>query len=142
MPTRHLSIRVEEDALRRLDAEAESNGENRSEAAKRLIEEGLRMRKHPGIYFVDGATGRRARLLRGPDVWEVVRAYLYMLDRDKDDAIERLARDIPPSTYEIQAALRYYADYPEDIDRRIRLDEQLADEALAAEQRREKLVAK
>jgi hypothetical protein len=49
-------------------------GSSMSSTANRLVDEGLRMIDHPGVVFRDGPTGRRAGLVAGPDVWEVVRA--------------------------------------------------------------------
>src|SRR5258705_4510767 len=37
-----------------------------------LIYEGLRARRHPLVGFRDGASGRRAALVGGPDVWEII----------------------------------------------------------------------
>ena len=34
----------------------------------------MRMTEHPGVVFREGPTGRRAGLVGGADVWEVVRA--------------------------------------------------------------------
>jgi len=31
------------------------------------------MKEHPGVVFREGPSGRRAVLIGGPDVWEVVR---------------------------------------------------------------------
>ena len=67
MASRHLSVRLPEDALDHLDAESRRSGASRSELAKTLIEEGLRMREHPGVVFRPGPAGRRAALADGPD---------------------------------------------------------------------------
>jgi hypothetical protein len=42
--------------------------------AARLVDEGLRMDEHPSVAFREGPIGRRATLVGGPDVWEVIRA--------------------------------------------------------------------
>jgi hypothetical protein len=41
--------------------------------AVRYVDEGLRMDEHPGILFREGPAGRRATVVGGPDVWEIVR---------------------------------------------------------------------
>jgi uncharacterized protein (DUF433 family) len=47
-----------------------------SAVVRDLLEEALRMRRCPGIVFVDGPTGRRPVLAgTGLEVWEVVKAY-------------------------------------------------------------------
>jgi hypothetical protein len=43
-----------------------------SSATSRLVDEALRLGEHPLITFKDGPAGRRARLVGGPDVWEVI----------------------------------------------------------------------
>jgi hypothetical protein len=63
---------MQEKVLSRLERRSRELGEPKSRVAERLIDEGLRMEEFPGIVFRDGPTGRRASLLGGPDVWEVV----------------------------------------------------------------------
>jgi predicted transcriptional regulator len=138
MASRHLSIRVADDVVERLDAESARSGRSRSDVAKRLIEEGLRRERHPGITFRDGPAGRRAGLVRGPDVWEIVRA-LQQLGGEDDRAELKLAEQISLNPEEIRIATRYYSEYPEEIDTRIRLDEEEAERAEAAWRRRRAL---
>ena len=38
-----------------------------------LLDEGLKTRRFPGVVYRSGPVGRRAALVGGPDVWEVVR---------------------------------------------------------------------
>lgn len=47
---------------------------SQSSATNRLVDEALRMWQHTMVVFRDGASGRRARLVGGPDVWGVIRA--------------------------------------------------------------------
>jgi hypothetical protein len=75
MPSRHVSLRMDQDAYERLEAESRRTGELVSSLARRLIEEGLRMAAHPGIWFKDSVRGRRAALFDGPQVWLVVSAF-------------------------------------------------------------------
>lgn len=58
----HLSLRVSEDVVARLDSESRRIGRSRSWLAKRLLDEGLRMESHPRIVFRSGPVGRRASL--------------------------------------------------------------------------------
>ena len=92
-----------------------------------LAEEKRRMKRHPGIVFRDGATGRRPALADGPQVWVLARIFRER-PLDSDDAIERAAADtadlmeLPP--HALLAAIRYYLDYRDEIDEWIRdLDE-------------------
>lgn len=59
--------------------------------------------------------GRRPALAAGPDVWEIVRAW-HDLGVPEPEAIPRLAEIASVPAFEIERALRYYADYPHEID--------------------------
>lgn len=112
---------MSEQTLARLEAGARRRGEPKSRTAERLIEEGLRMDDHAGIVFRDGPTGRRATLVGGPDVWEIVEA-LKGTGLKGEEAIAAGAEwgNLTPS--QVRTAVRYYADYPEEIDARIELN--------------------
>ena len=68
-----LSIRISEDLQDNLDDLAHAQGESRSAVIKRLLDEGLKMERHPGVIFRSGPGGRRASLAGGPDIWEITR---------------------------------------------------------------------
>ena len=135
MASRRISIGLEGDSLERLDEHSRETGESRSAAAERLIEEGLRMARHPGIVFRDGATGRRPALADGPQVWALARIFREW-SLDSDDAIERAAADtaermeLPP--HAVLAAIRYYLEYRDEIDDWMRRLDEEADQAKAA----------
>jgi uncharacterized protein (DUF433 family) len=115
VPRQHLSIRLEDELLGRLDAEGRRTGRSRSEVAKTLIEEGLRMEAHPGIVFRPGPTGRRPGLAGGPDVWEVARV-LRQVQGEAEDVIRRTAELTGLTSEQVRAALGYYADFRDEID--------------------------
>ena len=129
--SRHLSVRVGEEVLARLDVESRRIGRSRSWLAKQLLDEGLRMERHPGIMFRAGPAGRRPGLIGGPGVWEIVRA---CLGHDLGDAAVR--RDIGERTGltadQVRTALRYYAEYSGEIDEWIRRVDEEAEKAEAA----------
>lgn len=80
------------------------------------LSEAVRMRRVPGIVFVDSRTGRRPMVAgTGLDVWEVVASWLAV---DRDPATFRDATDWL-SDAQRAAALNYYALYPEEIDARL-----------------------
>jgi hypothetical protein len=90
-----------------------------SERLRRYAEEGARRDEHPLITFRDGATGRRAGLIGGPDVWEVA---MWVEDHaDERDPEAALAEHGVVTRPQIDAALRYRADYPDEIAARIEL---------------------
>ena len=129
--SRHLSVRVDEDVLARLDVESRRMGRSRSWLVKQLLDEGLRMERHPGIMFRTGPAGRRPGLIGGPDVWEVVRT---CLGHDVGDVAVR--RDIGERTGltadQVRVALRYYAEYSGEVDEWIRRVDEEAEKAEAA----------
>jgi hypothetical protein len=135
MASQHLSIRLPKETFDRLDAHSQRSSRSRSETAKTLIEEGLRMSDHPGIVFRPGPTGRRAALAVGPDVWEVVRA-IQQIEGHTASPVDFLAGQIDLSAHQIRVALRYYEAFPEEIDRRIALDAEVSAE-MEADWRRE-----
>ena len=91
-----------------------------AEWVKLLGEEALKARDFPGITFTDGPTGRRATLINGPDVWEVVEPFLVA---GKD---WQALRESYPHLDEalLRTAVRYYEAYPGEIEARISLNGQ------------------
>lgn len=71
------------------------------------------MRTCPGIYFADEPAGRDAKVAgTGLGIWEVIRDY-----RAEKRDLKRLQRGLPQlNRAQIEAALRYYATWPEEID--------------------------
>ena len=115
------------------------HGESGSRLAERLVEEGLRMDLHPGIVFRDGPTGRRAGLASGPDVWELVRFVRAQPTRG-EAAVKSDTRHLGLTAAQVETALRYYADHPDEIEGRIRLDEEEAERAESSWRRRQRLL--
>lgn len=82
--------------------------------AEQLLEESEKMRRVPGVHFVDAPSGERvARVLgTGLEVFELIQAY-QAADRD----LERLLRCFHWLRAEqILAAIDYYRGFPEEID--------------------------
>ncbi len=112
--SRHLSVRVGEELFEQLEAQSQRSGQTRSAVAKQLLEEGLRMEQHPGIVFRSGPGGRRAGLIGGPDVWEVVGA-IRGGDGGDADSLDRIGERTGLTADQVGAALRYYADYTDEV---------------------------
>jgi hypothetical protein len=115
----NVSVRLDDRLAERLRLRARAAGETLSERLRRYAEEGARRDEHPMITFRDGPTGRRAGLIAGPDVWEVA-MWIEDLGEAPDPAGELAADDVL-SRAQIDAALRYRAAYPEEIEARIDL---------------------
>lgn len=109
-----ISIRLPEQTVGRLaDRAGRSNMPSRT-LAQRYVEEGLRMDEHPLVHFADGPSGRRARLLGGPDVWEVI-----AIAHDNGGDLTETAAYLELSLGLVQAAASYYAAYQQEVNERI-----------------------
>src|SRR5437588_12741584 len=124
-----IPVRFDPEVARRLSSFAASHpGLSLSAAVNLLVDEGLRTTEHPGIVFRDGPTGRRAALAAGPDVWEVIAA-LRSSGLEGDQAIQATAEWSALSVRQVRDAVGYYSEYPDEVDERIRVNEQDADAA-------------
>ena len=120
-------IRIESETLDALRERSAQSGEPIVRLAQRYIEEGMRVDRHPGIVFRDGPAGRRGVVVGGPDVWEVVAAARSAPERG-EELIGALAERIGVPGEKIRIAVRYYAEYPEDVDRFIAAVEEEAEQ--------------
>lgn len=123
-----LSLRMDQRGRARLADYAARRGESQHTLALRLLEEGVRMLEHPGVVFRDGPSGRRAALIAGPDVWEVIGG---LRGAHGEAALDDAAEDLGLSRAQVDTALRYYGEFSEEIDERIRRNAQEADRRLA-----------
>ncbi|MXW60489.1 MAG: CopG family transcriptional regulator [Acidimicrobiaceae bacterium] len=112
-----------------------------STLAERLIDEGLRMEAHPGVMFREGPTGRRAVLVGGPEVSDVI-ASMIGGDVPVTDRRARTAELMGLSLPTVDAALAYYADHTEEVDTEIAARDRAASEAEAAWRRQRTLLTK
>jgi uncharacterized protein (DUF433 family) len=104
---------------RRLTEWARRAGLPERTLAQRYVEEGLRHEAHPLIQFLNGPSGRRASLVgRGLDVWEVIATV-----RDNDGSIPQAAEYLQIPAGLVEAAVAYYGEYRDEIDREIELNE-------------------
>ncbi|MGI9034190.1 MAG: hypothetical protein ACR2HY_11070 [Acidimicrobiales bacterium] len=115
------SIRFEPDVLRRLTGYVAAHpGTTLSSAGNRLVDEALRSQEHPLVIFRDGPTGRRARLVGGPDVWQVVRAVHSARRSDPTltsaEVVTMVSETSGVPEALLRAAIAYWADYPVEVD--------------------------
>jgi uncharacterized protein (DUF433 family) len=124
-------IRLPQELQREIEAEMDLRGVSEwSTMVVDLLEEAIRMRRAPGIVFVDGATGRRAVVAgSGLEVWEVVATWLEV-GRNYDRL--RLAYDWLTDP-QLRAALGYYELYGEEVDARLRREAELGLEGVQRE---------
>ena len=121
------TMRLRQSVREHLEAWAARGRRSVSEVAQELIEEGIRMRECPGIYFASEPAGRTAKVAgTGLAVWEVLR------DHVQDQDLERVRRAFGQlSQAQITAAVMYGSRYPEEIRREVEANAALTPEALA-----------
>jgi hypothetical protein len=90
-----------------------------AEMVKVLTEEAVAMREFPGIHFVHGPTGRRARFRDGPDVWEVLEPYV-VAGRNWE-ALRASYPDLDEAL--LLTAVRFFESYPAEIEARVALNQ-------------------
>ncbi len=104
------------------------------------------MEDHPGVIFRDGPIGRRAVLIGGPDVREVIRsiksARASEPDLDADQVVSLVSTNSGVPARLVDTAIRYWAAYPDEIDVWIDEVDSFEAQALLAWERRQDLLAR
>jgi len=118
------SVRFDPDVLARIGTFVAAHpGLSLSSASNLLIDEALRTREHPTVVFRDGPGGRRARLIGGPDVWEVIQAVQSARAAEPSLSARRIRALVAESAgltvAAADAAIAYWAAYPTEVDSRI-----------------------
>jgi hypothetical protein len=133
-------IRIGRETLQTLRERSKGGGEPIARLAERYIEEGLRADRHPGVFFREGPAGRRAVVIGGPDVWEIVSA-LRGAPEQGEASVPALAERLGISESKVRVAIRYYGEYPEEIDSWIAANDAEAERLEAALARERDLLA-
>jgi uncharacterized protein (DUF433 family) len=121
----HFTLRLDPETVKRIVRRSEITGEPKTVLAERYLEEGLRMSEHPGIVFRDGPAGRRPGIAgHRLDIWEIVSTA-----REEGGNRQAVAAYFGVQPGLVGAALDYYGDYREEVDRWIERNRSLAEEA-------------
>lgn len=130
MPARARGLRLPEELQKEIEHEMALRGATFSEVASSLLREAVRMRRVPGIVFMDGPVGRRASIAgTGLDVWEVISTFKSVgEDRERLKASYEWLSD-----RQLSAALAYYDLYPREIDARMEEEARWTPERLYGE---------
>jgi len=108
-----VAFRFDGELVERLRRRAADSGAAQTELAQRYIGEGLRRDEHPSIYFRDGEAGRRPALLGSRlDVDQVISTI-----RQNGNSVDAAAQYLEVPAEQVEAALRYYADFKDEVDR-------------------------
>lgn len=137
---RPTSFRLSEELLERVDAEAAATGTSATALVSSLLDEGLKARRFPGVVYRNGPTGRRAALVSGPDVWEIVRAVRQTAGKG-EPRLTRVAAETGLGLDQVRLAVNFYSAYPDEIDVRIAADEAAADQIRIMIDRRDQLLS-
>lgn len=124
-------IRVPDALQQEIEREMERRGVTEwSAMVVELLEEAVRMRRAPGVIFVDGPTGRRAVVAgSGLEVWEVVQTW-----REVGQDYRRLRNAYEGLTEpQLRAALSYYELYGAEVDERLEREARLTAERVQRE---------
>ena len=136
---RPTSFRLPEELLERLEDDARTSGASVTSLVAMLLDEGLKTRHYPGIVYRDGAMGRRAGIVGGPDVWEVVRDLRHGRGRGMA-RLAAVAQELGLPAARVQLAADFYATFPDEIDAMIEIDDATARRVRALVERRERLL--
>jgi hypothetical protein len=86
------------------------------------------MEAHTGIVFRPGPAGRRPALADGPDVWVVARVF-----RELKGSFEEVLAETVELTelapHQVRAAMRYYAEFGDEIDAFLKEQDDYAERA-------------
>jgi uncharacterized protein (DUF433 family) len=107
-----VAFRFDRGTVAHLKRRARDTHSPQTALAERYIEEGLRHDEHPLIYFRDGEAGRRPALLGTRlDVAEVMSTI-----RQNGNSVSAAAEYLEIPVEQVEACLRYYADYKDELD--------------------------
>ncbi len=121
MSGKPIGLRLPEDVRKEIEREQQTRGTTFSAVAVSLLREAIRMRRVPGIHFVEGVGGSRRAAVAGTglEVWEIVRTY-----KEVGEDYGELRKSYPwLSEPQLRAALSYYELYPDEIETRLKLEE-------------------
>ncbi len=107
-----VAFRFDRTTVKRLKERAREAHAAQTALAERYIEEGLRHDEHPLIFFRDGEAGRRPALLGTRlGVADVITTI-----RQNGNSLEQAADYLEIPVEYVDACVRYYADYKDEID--------------------------
>lgn len=115
------TIRMPDDVRLPIEEEAHLSRRDFSSVVNEMLQEGIKMRRIPGVVFAESPSGGRVARVAGTglEVFEVVQAY-----RSVENSWERLKEAFHwLSEMQLRAALAYAEAYPEEIAECIRREE-------------------
>ncbi len=138
---RPTSFRLPEELLDRLEEESRMRGTTITSLVVALLDEGLKVRRFPGVVYRDGPVGRRASLVGGPDIWEVIRDLRHAPGAGLD-RIEHVSAEAGVPVGSVCLAADFYLAYEGEIDALIASDEHAAQQVQHMIEQRERLLSR
>lgn len=121
-----VSLRLEEEAHRAVEEFAREERRPKSTVLRELLGEAIRLRRCPGILFLEGPTGRRPVIAgTGLEVWEVITSWRQECGEDFEK-LRKAYHWLTPT--QLRGALAYYRLYPQEIDEEIRRQQALTEQ--------------
>jgi uncharacterized protein (DUF433 family) len=122
-PGQPRSVRFRPELAREISRIARRNRRPFSEVTQELLEEALRMRQSPGVYFADEPGGRVAKIAgTGLAVWEVIRDY--RAEGSTEAGLRKALPQLTPGQW--KAAQLYYGRWRDEVDDLIADNEEAA----------------
>ncbi len=110
-----------------------------------LVDEALRMREHPQIVFRDGPMGRRARVVGGPDVWEVIAAIRSARKAEpglsQTSTVDLVVETSGLTKRQVTTAIDYWSEHESEVDQMIEAAEAAAERAMKRQRNEQNLLA-
>jgi hypothetical protein len=106
-----------------------------SQLVERFLEEAMRAEELPGIVFRSGPAGRRAGVLGGPDVWEIVRDVQAAASAGVADPVRHVLATTDLGEEQVRLALAYHAAFPDEVEARIAEEADLVARLAAGDRR-------
>lgn len=132
-----VAFRFDPGVVAQLRRRADQTRDPQTALAERYISEGLRHDEHPLIYFREGESGRRPALLGSRlDVADVITTL-----RQNDNSVEETADYLEVAAEQVEAAVRYYVDYQDEVDEWIERARAVAEQERDAWRRRQEALA-
>lgn len=123
------SLRLRSGLRAYLEEAAERSQRSVSDVAQQLLEEAIRSRECPGIYFAEEPAGRTAKIMgTGLGVWEVMRDYVATGERE--EGLREIFPQLTPT--QVGSARNYFLRYRDEVERRIAENAALTPERVVA----------
>jgi uncharacterized protein (DUF433 family) len=106
-----IAFRFSPGTVARLRRRAVETRASQTALAERYVDEGLRQDEHPMIYFRDGGARRPAVVGSRLAVADIIATI-----RQNSNSVTAAAEYLESPVERVDAALRYYADYKEEVD--------------------------